>query len=644
LFSLFECRSPATKVLNGDDLTDQLQASLGETVANSAGIRSASFGGAVGRPIVHGLGGARVKTTEDRIDSLDVSVTSTDHAVTVEPFIANQISILKGPSTLLYGSGAIGGVVDVETGRIPVEIPTKPVSGRVELRTTDNANARVGALRLDGRLADSFAWHADAFSKKADDYEIAGPLESSALRASEGEEGEDEEDTGVLEGSRFDISGGAIGGSWIGESGFVGVSISSLSADYGLVGGHGHEEEGEEEGEEEEEGVGRIDLEQTRVDLEAQLNNPLPGLEKLNFRFGVNDYQHDEIEGNGEVGTSFDNQAWEGRVEVTHTPILGFDGAFGLQLSNREFSALGEEAFVPPVETDSAGLFWVGQRAFENVNLEIGARVEETDHSPSLAELPDLRFSSASASFGIIAPIADSLKLSALFDYTERAPAIEELYSDGPHLATQTFEIGDPLLTKESATGLTFGLNYQSEGFDANISVYRTDFDDFIFQANTGEIEDGLPVLEYRQQGAEFTGADIELGFHLAELFGGDFDLTAMFDLVSADLNSGGNLPRIPADRQGLSLAWDNELWRLKLDVSHVSSQTDTAELEFSTDSYSDVSLRITRRIDIADGRASLFIHGRNLGDEEQREHVSFVKDFAPAPGRRIEAGVRFEF
>lgn len=634
----------ASDVLAGDELTEQLQSSLGETVANTAGVRSASFGGAVGRPVIHGLGGGRVKTTEDRIDSLDVSVTSTDHAVTIEPLIANQISILKGPSTLLYGSGAIGGVVDVETGRIPTALPEEALNGRVELRVADNADARTGALRLDGKAGESVAWHVDAFSKEADDYDFAGGLESAALLRQEGEEDEEQE-PGELEGSRYKTNGGAIGASWVGESGYVGLSISSLDSDYGLVGGHGHEE-GEEEGEEEEEeeGVGRIDLRQTRVDLDAQLNEPFVGFEKINFRLGVNDYQHDEIEGNGEIGTSFDNQAWEGRIEFTHNPIAGFEGAFGIQLGEREFSALGEEAFVPPVDTESTGLFWVAQTELDSLSLELGARVESTDRTPSLSTLPNLSFSTGSASLGLIAPVSESLTLSALADYTQRAPAVEELYSNGPHLATQTFEVGDPLLDKESALGLTFTLNYQSDVFDARITAYKTDFDDYIFQAGTGEIEDDLPVLEYRQSGASFVGADFEFGFHLAELMGGDFDMTAMFDFVSADIDGGANLPRIPADRQGLSFSWDNEQWRVKLDLSHVSAQDEVAAFELPTDSYSDVSLRLTRRVEIADNKLSLFLYGRNLGDTEQREHVSFVKDFAPAPGRRIEAGVRFQF
>ena len=633
-------------VLSGEKLAEELQGSLGETVARVPGVRSASFGGAVGRPVIHGLGGARVKTTEDRIDSLDVSVTSADHAVTVEPFIANQINILKGSSTLLYGSGAIGGVVDTDTGRIPRELPEQNLSGRVEMRVVDNADAQTAAARLDGKVAESIAWHIDAFSKQADDYDIAGEAESQVLRDSEGEIHDDEDSaSNTLLGSRYDVTGGAIGASFISDAGFVGLSVSTLDSEYGLVGGHGHDEDHDEDHELDlDEEPGRIELEQTRVDFEGQLNSPFAGIEKLNIRIGVNDYQHKEIESNGEVGTVFDNQAWEGRLELSHSPIAHFDGAFGLQLSNRDFSAVGEEAFVPPVESDTVGAFWVGQRDFDVVSIEAGARVESVEHKPSENNLNALKFTNESASLGLIWPISEQMSLSALADYTQRAPAVEELYSNGAHLATQTFEVGDINLKEESALGLSLEFHYHSDLLDLRATLYRTNFDDFIYQANTGSIEDDLPVFNYLQDDADFTGFDFEGAVHLAQISGGDLDISASFDMVNADVGQGDNLPRIPANRQGIGLAWDNDIWRLKLEASHVNKQDKLAAFELLTESYSDVSLRVMRRIKVGDNELKLFVHGRNLSDEEQRQHVSFVKDVAPAPGRRVEVGLRFLF
>ena len=649
-------------VLSGEKLAGQLESSLGDTVANEAGVRSASFGGSVGRPVIHGLGGARVKTTEDRIDTLDVSVSSADHAVAIEPFIANKITILKGASTLLYGSGAIGGVVDVETGRIPNKMPQK-LNGKVELRVDDDADARTAAARLDGHLSNAIAWHFDAFTKQADDYGISGDAESEPLKESEAlqdaeaqlfEESHDESGSATLLGSRYAIDGGAIGASVIGDAGFVGAAISVLGSEYGLVGGHEHdEEEIEESGSslhqalshiEDDEAPGIIELKQTRIDLEGELSAPFQGIEKLNVRVGINDYQHKEIEANGEIGTVFNNDAWEGRIELSHEPIAHFKGAFGLQLGRRDFSALGEEAFVPAVVTDNLGLFWVGQQDIQMLSIEAGVRIEAVEHTLSESQLSSLEFANQSASLGFIWSIFDNASLSMLFDYTERAPAVEELYSFGPHLATQTFEVGNSALKEEAALGVNVGFHYHSDLLDVQAALYKTNFSDFIYQQNSGLVAEGFPVFDYAQDDAKFTGFDFEAALHLAEVLGGDLDISMSFDTLNAAINQGDNLPRIPADRYGLGLVWDNADWRLALNLKQVSKQNQLAIFELPSESYSDVSLRITRRLILGDKELKLFIHGRNLSDQEQREHVSFVKDVAPAPGRRIEAGLRFLF
>lgn len=660
----------AVTVLSGEELSRKVSGSLGETLSGEAGIQSASFGTAVGRPIIRGLAGARVKTTLDRIDTLDVSVTSGDHAVGVEPFLTDQVTVLRGSSTLLYGSGAIGGVVDASTKRIHSEMPEE-ASGRIQLRTADNANASSGAFALDAPLNDSIVLHVDGFLSDADDYEIPGFVESAFQIAAEeaeeeghehedeeheGEGHEEEEAFGILEGSRVKRSGAAIGLSKVGERGFAGFSISSFGAEYGLVGGHGHEEEGhdeeghEEEGHEEEEGEGPgiIDLKQTRFDIEAQLNDPFSGFESINFRLGVNDYEHEEIEPNGEVGTRFENDAWEGRVELRHNSIAGFDGALGLQLSNREFSAVGEEAFVPPVDSDTLGLFWVGQRAFGNYELETGVRWEQTDYEPTAAGVSDTSFDSLSASLGLVRSLSDELTVSALLDIANRAPTIEELFSNGPHLATQSFEIGDPNLQEEGVTALTLSAGYGNDVFEVDASLYVMDFSDYIYEANTGGIEDGLPVFLFQQNDARFTGIDLKGLVHLGVFGNGDLDVHFLFDYVrgEVELSSGAdaNLPRIPASRSGLGISWKSEQWSLRADYLKVDNQRRAAVFELPTEGYEDLSVFIQRKIDVANAEVSVFFHGRNLTDDEQRYHGSIVKDFAPAPGRRLEVGIRLDF
>ncbi|MFQ3244617.1 MAG: iron complex outermembrane receptor protein [Arenicella sp.] len=651
-------------VLSGDKLSREVQSSLGETLSGEPGIQSASFGTAVGRPIIHGLAGARVKTTADRIDTLDVSVTSGDHAVGVEPFIADQVTVLRGSSTLLYGSGAIGGVVDVSTSRIHAEM-IEDITGRAQLRAADNANASNGAFTVDVPVGSNVVLHVDGFLSDADDFEIPGFAESAFQIAAEeaeeegeeheGEEHDDEEEAfGILEGSRSERRGGAVGLSFIGDNGFAGFSVSSLNADYGLVGGHGHEEEHEGEHEEEEgaeeesEEPGMIDLSQTRFDFEAQLNNPFNGIESINFRLGVNDYEHNEFEPNGELGTIFSNEAWEGRVELRHESLAGFEGALGIQLGDREFSAVGEEAFVPPVSTETLGLFWVGQRALGNAELEAGVRYEQVDHAPSTQGLPDLSFDSFSGSLGLVGSLNESLTLSGMVDLSSRAPTAEELYSNGPHLASNAFEIGDPNLNEEDVVALTLSASYANERLELDSSIYTMQFSNYIYEIATDEEMDELPVFRWQQGDANFTGVNLKGLFHLATIGDGDLDFNFLFDVVRGELdnssNGNNNLPRIPASRSSVGLSWTHDSWQASVDYLMVDNQNRIASFELPTDSYEDLSLFVQRKFAIAGNELSLFLHGRNLTDDEQRHHASIVKDFAPAPGRRWEIGIRMDF
>ncbi|MEL7449102.1 MAG: TonB-dependent receptor, partial [Pseudomonadota bacterium] len=581
----------ASITLDGDDLARALQPSIGDTLGRLPGIHSASFGPAAGRPVIRGLGGPRVRVMEDRIDTMDVSVTSGDHATMVEPFIADSIEIIKGSSTLLYGSGAIGGVVDVHTGRIPHTVPESPIEGRVEVRGADNADGRSSALRLDGG-AGNFGWHADAFYRDADEYEIPGFAESERLRALEEAEGGDEEEGeeeafGFVPGSQYETKGGAVGFSAIGERGFVGMAVSTTDSLYGLPGGHAHEE-GEEEEEEEEEGNPILDMQQTRVDLELGASDPLPGFSRLNIRLGLNDYEHEEIEPNGEVATRFENDAYESRIELVHDEVDGWNGVVGLQIAGREFQVGGEEAFVPPVDTLSYGGFWIAERNVDAHSIETGVRFDQVEHEPETG--PKNRFLAYGASVGYVyAPLASAWQLGVLADLSARAPVAEELYSFGPHLATQSFEIGDPNLDKEQAFNLSATFNYTTDRLDLYASAYMVRFENYIYLFATGEEEDGLTVRQYAQQNAEFYGLDLSASTTVYE-FGADrrLRLNAQFDTVSASLDTSGNdnLPLISPTRYGLGLELQWNSIRASVDFLRVEDQDDVPEFELATDGY----------------------------------------------------------
>ncbi len=660
-------------VLSGEALQRALAPSLGETLQELPGVHSASFGQAVGRPVIRGLGGPRVKVMEDRIDSLDVSVSSPDHMTMVEPFTASSIEVLKGPSTLLYGTGAIGGVVDVHTGRIPHEVP-ESLSGSVELRGTDNANQETASGRLDGGSG-NFAFHVDGFYRDADEYDIPGYAESAALRAMEeaegdhhegeehdheGEEHEGEEEAfGVLPGSQLQAQGGSIGASYVGERGFFGLAVSSYEAEYGLPGhthAHGHDEEHEDEHDEDhedehedehgheehgDEEMPILDLSQTRVDLEAGLDQPFEGVRSINFRMGYNDYEHVEVEGEGEVGTTFATEAWEARVELAHEAIAGFEGAVGMQLSNREFSAIGEEAFVQPVDTQTVGLFYVGQRQFGDLGLEAGLRYENVEHDPS--DGISRSFDLGAASLGLIQPLNDNWTLSGQVDVSSRAPVAEELYSNGPHLATQTFEIGDPTLDEEVASNLSVNLFYQSETLSLSLSAFATEFSDFIYEANTGLEMDDLPVLQWSQQDASFSGFEADATWQAMTWGNGSLALNAGFDTVRARFDDGDNrnVPRISPQRWRLGAIANWDRLTAELSWRQVDDQDDAAVNELPTEGFDDLRLHVSYGLSFGRTDVVVFFGGRNLTDDEQRLHTSFIKDLAPQPGRTLEAGIQ---
>lgn len=657
-------------ILEGKQLQQALSASLGETLQGVPGITLSSFGQAVGRPVIRGLAGPRVKTMEDRIDSLDVATSSPDHATTIDPFIAQSIEVLKGPSTLLYGAGAIGGVVDVHSGRILHEVP-EALTGGLELRGTDNANQRTAAGRLDGG-AGNIAFHVDGFYRDADEYDIPGYTESARFRAQEEdhEEGHEEAHDGAnmdvhedehaeeevfgrLPGSQLETRGGALGLSYVGEKGFFGVAVSTYQTEYGLPGhGHGHHEDDHgEEGHDEEHDAHEhgeeelppiLDLEQTRVDLEAGIVEPFAGVRSINIRLGINDYEHREIEGT-EIATLFAREAWEGRLELRHTPILGIEGAAGIQLGDSDYSVMGEEAFVQPVDTQTAGIFWVGQRRFGTLGIEAGLRFDSVELDPANSQSRARDFNTVSASLGFIQPLSEQLTFSGQLDYSSRAPIAEELYSFGPHLATRSFELGDETLDEETATNVSVVMQYAGEKLSWSLSAYHTEFGDFIYQAGTGLEEDELPVYQWTQADATFMGIEGEASLIVASWKAGALTFTGGFDTVEGELKSGNDrdLPRIPPSRWwlGAMASWGG----LEADITWrtVSDQTASATNELATDGYEDLRFHLGYSTEMAGQMVELFLNGRNMTDDEQRLHTSFIGQFAPLPGRTIEAGVR---
>lgn len=628
------------EVLAGEGLDAAKAVTLGDTVNRLPGVQSTYFGPGVGRPIVRGLEGARVQVLADGLGSGDVSTVSVDHAVSIEPFLADQIEVLKGPATLLYGSGAIGGAVNVLDGRVPVRVTEAPLEGRAELRHGSVNDEKTGMVRLDATAATgNLVFHFDALHRETGNYEIPGFAESAALLAEEGEE-PDPATRGLLPNSAVRTDSGALGVSWIGVRGFLGVAYSLFNTRYGIP-GHAHEEH---EGEEEAHGEGgvRIALDQRRSEMRGGLDDLGP-LASVRLKIADTDYTHTEFEG-GEVGTVFDNRGREARLELTHRPWGGWKGAFGLQWSDRDFSAIGDEAFVPASRSRDTGLFWIGERSFGPVKLELGARHDRNRIAVNerVAIGPDRDFDTTSLSAALKWDVNESLHISFGLDRAQRAPTAEELYSDGVHVATQSVERGDPALDVETAHRAEFGAHWHGERLKLGISLYEVRFDDFIYLADTGLIEEELPLRQWTQGDARFRGVEAEAEWQIADNASGAWDLRLFGDRVRATLDAGGHLPRIAPARLGGELRWELGAWRASLGAVRYLRQDEVAANERETPGYTLVDAHLAWHLDTPGGNAwEVFLDGSNLLDEEARPHTSFLKDLAPLPGRGFTVGVR---
>lgn len=628
-------------VVTGDELDRTRAATLGETLANQVGVSSSYFGAGASRPIIRGLAGARVQMLEDGLDTMDAATISDDHAVTVEPLVADQIEIFRGPTTLLYGSGAVGGVVNTVTTRIPAVAPADGLEGAFEVRGDTAAAARNAAVRLDGG-GSRFAWHFDAGRRESDDYNIPGYAHADVDAGNA-----DADDVfGVLENSAAESDSAAFGASWLGADGFLGLGISTFDTLYGLPGhSHEHGDEEGEEGEHHEEEAVRIDLEQRRLDLRGGWDGLSGAIEGVNVRLGVNDYEHVELEGDA-VGTRFTNDATELRLELLHRPLGKWTGAFGVQVGDREFAALGEEAFVPPVDTASVGVFLVEQIELASWDLSFGGRVESIEHTPSndLAVFDD---NATSFSFGGVRPFGNGYSFAATLALSDRLPVAEELYSDGPHLATGVVQIGDASLTKETARHVDIGLRGELDAVTWSVATFATRYDDFIYLADTGVVDDveELPIFAYRQADADFTGFEAELLVPLLAEGPRRVDLRLFADYVRGELASGEPLPRLPPLRYGGRFEYGDERLLVGLEATRYDEQDEVAPFETETAGYMLLNADLRwRLLGVSGMELELFMNASNLGDEEARKHTSFVKDIAPLPGRNYALGVRSRF
>lgn len=661
-------------VLSGDQLRDAATATLGQTLQNQPGVANASFGGGVGLPVIRGQSANRVKVLNDNLDVADASNTSSDHAAALEPLLAKRIEILRGPATLRYGSGAIGGVVNVVDGRIPTAVP-EDLEGALEMRHNSGNSQDAGVFRLSGG-AGQLAWYLDGVYRDSGETEIPGLAiihrEEEHHHEEEGEEHHEEEEfntDGYLANSNTRAHSYSGGASWITDSGFIGLSVNRLENNYGIpLGAHQHHHEEEEHheeelaeeehehGEHEEESpeAVRIALNQTRYDLKGEHRFNSDYWDKLLFRLGYNDYEHVELE-EGEPGTRFTNQAWESRIEVTHDGGGEWRGAYGLQLSDKDFAAIGEEAFVQPSNTQSTGAFVMKERQWGSWHLDLGGRLERVSVDPQTGSSEDYNLVGASAALQYF--LAEHQHLSLGLTSAERAPVAEELFADGAHVAEARYLIGNRDLDVENSMNLELGYhhhNQEASGWHAakiEASVFYNRVGDYIYAQNTGleDLESEFPVYTYGNRDATFYGAEASIKVPLANalsltLFGDS--VRAQFDdnIAGAAGNVSRDVPRMPPLRVGLALGGDYDQWSWEWRTTEAAEQKRAGAFEEATDGYTRMDLTARYNLDIGGSDAVVFASARNLLDEEIRNSTSLLRDYAPEMGRSVEAGIRFVF
>jgi iron complex outermembrane receptor protein len=615
-------------VLTSEELTARLQPTLGETLAQEPGVSSTYFGPGSSRPVIRGLGGDRIRILEEGIGTGDASNVSPDHAVSIDPASAERIEIVRGPATLLYGSNAIGGVVNVLDNRVPASVPAE-LTGHAELRLGTVADERTGSVSAEGGRG-KLAWHLDLLRRTTGDYAIPGPayVHSDA-------------DTGHLENSATRSTSATAGGSWVGSRGFIGASFSGLDSRYGIP-GHHHEEEGNEEEEEEAEEAVQIELERRRFDVRGELNPSGGFFRNLRLRAGRADYEHVELEG-AEIGTRFRNASWEGRLEATHRALGPLTGSMGVQLMSRDFEAIGAEAFVPPSKTNARAAFIFEEATRGRWTVQFGTRYEHQDVSAE-GDVPDRSFGGLSGSLGTIYRPAAQYAVAVSIARGVRAPTAEELYSNGPHLATSSFEIGDPNLSEETSVGLDVSLRKTEGKFHGELNLFSNRFDGFVFADPSGEEEDGLQVLRYAQADAHFRGLEAAAHFELWHAEPHHLELEIGTDLVRATLDGGENLPRIAPRRHSAALLYQGTRFSGMAEVRYVASQNRVAVLEEPTSGYTMVNANVGYRFFVADTVHDVLLRGTNLANELARSHVSPLKEVAPLPGRDVTLSYRVTF
>ncbi|MCJ8146063.1 TonB-dependent receptor [Acinetobacter sp. A3.8] len=640
-----------SNILEKEQLS-QGAATLGDALNGQLGIHSDNFGAGASRPVIRGQTVPRVKVLTDSSEVMDASQISPDHASTVDPALARKIEVLRGPSTLLYGGSAVGGVVNVLDEKIPTQMPEGAVDGEVHLRGNTVANEKLGAAGITIGLGEQFALRLEGDKREADDYAVSGYTH----------DGEKEK---RVDGTWNEGQNATVGLSWIGDRGYAGVAYSERKDQYALP-GHSHEYESchphgthlhcsshddhdheEEDGDDHDhdheehahEDAPWVDLKSKRVDFRAEYQQPFAGIETVRARAGYTDYQHDEIE-EGEVSTTFKNKGYDGRLEFVHVPLAGWEGVFGAQYSNSEFQALGDEAFLPKTTTENLAGFLIEHYQWNDVHFEVGARVEQQQIDATESGLKDYDDTAYSASASAKWQFAPEYAASIAYSYGERMPNAQELYANGVHLATNTYEIGNENLGKEKSHNIEIGLSKDEGDLSFAVNAFYNQVDDYIY-ANTLDRYENFRLVEYQQRDADFIGAEGQVSYQFSPLYRGKI----FADHVQAQFKDNSDLPRIPATRTGMRFDADfADGIHGGVEYIYGFEQDRIADFEERTPDYHLLNLDISYEQQPSDSWSyQIYLKANNLFDQTYYNHASYLSSI-PQQGRNFTSGIRFRF
>ena len=620
---------------------------IGEALSGETGISSNQFGAGSSRPVIRGQDGPRIKILQNSSENIDVYTLSPDHAVTVDPALAKQVEVIRGPSTLLFGAGTVGGLVNVTDSKLPTAMPEKGYEGNATLRYNTGSDEKLATAGVTLGLGDQVALRVEGLKREANDY-IAPDY------VHEGEK-ERRVDNTFAKGQTVNV-----GLSWIYDRGFTGISYSNRQDQYGLP-GHSHEYEschlhglslhcGEHDHDEEEhdhedhdqdhahEAGPWIDLKSERYDVRTELDDPFAGFKKLRAQASYTDYQHDEIE-EDTIATHFKNKGYDGRLELVHNPLGAWEGVIGTQYGQQKLELTGEEAFLAPNTTKKWSVFALEHAQLNDVHVELAARVDQQKIDIDDSSKKDFDGSAFSVSGAANWEFAPNYKLSLVTSHQERLPLAQELYADGGHFATNTYELGNDQLSKEKSNNVELGFHYDDNTFDYHVHVYHNWFDDYIYAQTLDRYKD-FRLVQYAQDKAKFYGAEAEAGYQISPIY----KLSVFGDYVRGKIDN-DNAPRVPAGRLGTKLNADfDDHWSGSAEYYHVFQQDKIAAYETDSQSYNMLNLGVAysgKYSNVSDYR--VFLNANNLLDDQVYQHASFLSTI-PQVGRNFSVGVNFSF